>query len=458
MTFRIISDFKKTLIGLINRGQKRSVKAKKNILASFLIKGISILTGFIMVPITIGYINKEQYGIWLTLSSVVGWFSFFDIGLGNGLRNKLAVAWANNDYEKAKSYVSSTYAVLSLLIALILVLFFVVQPFINWQTILNTTSIEADELRLVAIATFSFFCLNFVLKLIYSVFKADQKPALQGFYNLLANIVSLAVIFILTKTTSGSLLYLALTLGLAPLVILLTASVYMFRGKYKSISPNISHVHSEHFKELMGLGVRFFILQLSSIIIFSTDNMIIAQTMGPAEVPSYSVAHKYFGLITAVFAIVSTPFWSAYTEAYTKNDIRWIHSTNKTLIKIWLGLLVISLGMLAVSSWFYKFWVPEIDVPIFLSVMMCIYVNVVGWGNIFVVFINGVGKIQLQLILGIVATVVNIPLSYFFAKTLDWGAAGVIAATVICIAYGPLLAPIQFKRIISGSARGLWNR
>jgi hypothetical protein len=31
-----------------------------------------------------------RYEIWLTLSSIVGWFSFFDVGLGHGLRNKFA--------------------------------------------------------------------------------------------------------------------------------------------------------------------------------------------------------------------------------------------------------------------------------------------------------------------------------------------------------------------------------
>ncbi|MGS0525508.1 lipopolysaccharide biosynthesis protein [Zobellia nedashkovskayae] len=374
-----------------------------------------------MVPLTIGYVDKEQYGIWLTLSSVVGWFSFFDVGLGNGLRNKLAIALSERDMERAKSYVSSTYAILGLLIGIVLVLFFLIQPLIDWQIILNTTSIDADELRLVAISTFSFFCLNFILKLIYSIFKADQRPAFEGFFNLLSNVVSLAIIFILTQTTSGSLLYLSLALGMAPLVILVIASVFLFNGRYSSISPSYQAVNRVHFKELFGLGFRFFIVQLSSIIIFSTDNMIIAQAMGPSEVPAYAVAHKYFGLITAVFTIVSMPFWSAYTEAYANNDINWIRATNKKLIKVWLGLLCLSILMLSISSWFYEFWVPEIEVPLFLSVMMCAYVNIVGWGNIFVVFINGVGKIQLQLVFGIAATIINIPLSYFFCQDFGLG-------------------------------------
>src|ERR1700687_5870800 len=99
----------------ITSGHQRSVKAKKNIIASFFIKGISISISLILVPLTINYINPSRYGIWLTLSSIVGWFSFFDIGLAHGLRNKFAEAKAKGDNESAQIYVSTTYAVLAII-------------------------------------------------------------------------------------------------------------------------------------------------------------------------------------------------------------------------------------------------------------------------------------------------------------------------------------------------------
>ena len=103
------------VINLINKGHSRSVKAKKNIIASFFIKGISIAISLILVPLTINYINPSRYGIWLTLSSIVGWFSFFDIGLTQGLRNKFAEAKAKGDDNLAQIYVSTTYAILAII-------------------------------------------------------------------------------------------------------------------------------------------------------------------------------------------------------------------------------------------------------------------------------------------------------------------------------------------------------
>ncbi len=453
-----ISNFTKKVKTLVNRGHQRSVKAKKNIIASFLIKGISILIGFYLVPLTIGYVQKEQYGIWLTLSSVVGWFAFFDIGLGHGLRNRLSEAMAREEWDKAKIYVSSTYAILGIMFAAILIIFFAIEPLLDWQKILNTNSISLNELRLVVIATFSFFCINFILRLIDTIFYAYQKPAYKGFYGLLSNIITLIIIVVLTKTTKGSLFYLAMALGIAPMIILLLVSLYMYTNEFKPIAPSVKFIKKKYFKDLIGLGARFFIVKISVIIIFATDNMIITQLLGPAEVPAYAIAHKYFGLITVGFSFILVPMWSAYTEAYVKNDIDWVLSVIKKLKRAWVVLVVLGILMFAISPIFFKLWVPQIEVPLLLSGIMCLYVIVLAWGNIFVNFVNGVGKIQLQLIIGIIGTLVNIPLSYFFAMTLDMGIAGVISASIICIAYGPIFAPIQFKKIINGTATGIWNR
>ena len=80
---------KSTISQLINKGDNRTAKIKKNIIGSVLIKAVSILTSLCIVPLTLGYISDELYGIWLTLSSITIWINFFDIGFTQGLKNKL---------------------------------------------------------------------------------------------------------------------------------------------------------------------------------------------------------------------------------------------------------------------------------------------------------------------------------------------------------------------------------
>lgn len=454
----ILSKYYAQALYFFKEGHPRSLKIKKHIAASFGIKALSILIGFLLVPITLDFLNKELYGIWLTLASVITWFNLFDIGLGYGLRNKLAEALAKDDTRQAKSLVSSTYALIALISAALLILFVAINPLINWNKILNVETQVTSTLGLVALVTFAFFCITFVLKLIQSIFLADQRPAYVGFFDLMANFISLAIILVLINVTSGSLLALAIAMGIAPVIVLTFCNFYFFSSRYRNIAPSLKYIDRSHFTSLSSLGFKFFLVGITGLVIFSTDNLIIVQIFGPSEVPAYQVAFKYFGLITSVFSIIAVPFWSAYTDANTKGDSNWIMATNKKLKLIWLGLFIVSLFMLTVSKWFYHFWVPEIPVPFILSVAMCIYVLALSWGNIFVMYINGVGKVRLQVIISIIGAIVNIPLSIFFAKNLQLGTAGIIMASTICIGFGPLIAPIQFKKLINNKASGIWNQ
>lgn len=446
------------LQALVTRGSTRSVKAKKNILISAGVKGLNIAIGFVLVPLTIGYVDESQYGIWITLSSVVTWFRFFDVGLGNGMRNRFAEAMARGEVERARTYVSTTYAILGAISAGVVLVFFLVNPFLDWAFMLNADEGLGDDLKMVALIVFSFFALNFVMKLITTILTADQRPAMAGVFNLGTNALTLTAIFILTKTTEGSLVNLAWVLGGAPVFVLGLASFIFYNKQYKAVAPSFRYVDRSYFNDLISLGWKFFVIQVIGIIIFSTDNVIITQLYGPAAVTPYNIAFKYFGIITKVFTIVSAPFWSAYTEAYTKMDVEWIKRTMKKLIMVWRAMAVLAVGMVFGAEWFYSWWVPTIKVPFLVSVCMAIYVVALAWGTPFVVFMNGVGKVRLQLTVSLVGGILNIPLSIFFAKYLEMGSAGIILATTLCVCYGFIIAPIQYRKIINQTATGIWNR
>ena len=89
----------------IRKKDDRSTIALLNVIMSFIIKGISILVSLVLVPLTLHFLDTYEYGLWLTISSILLWIDYFDIGLGNGLRNKLSEALVAKDMELAKEYV-----------------------------------------------------------------------------------------------------------------------------------------------------------------------------------------------------------------------------------------------------------------------------------------------------------------------------------------------------------------
>jgi O-antigen/teichoic acid export membrane protein len=446
------------IVGLITKGHERSVKAKKNILASFIIKGLSIAISLVLVPLTINYVNESRYGIWLTLSSMVSWFSFFDIGFGNGLRNKFAEALALGQDDLARIYVSTTYAILSIIIGTVLILFLFINPFLNWSKILNTTPEMAGELSMLALIVFVFFCLRFIFQLLTTVLTANQEPAKASLFDFLGSLFSLIIIFILTKTTSGNLIYLGTALSIAPVLVLIIFSVWYYARDYKRYAPSFKHIKFGFARNLMSLGIKFFIIQIAALVLFNTNNIIITQLFGPEEVTTFNVSFKLFSVVTMIFFIIATPLWSAFTDAYVKNDFGWIKTTLSKMRKIWFLLIIFTILILLCSPLIYKWWMRgnKVQVPFTLSVAMSSYVIVYIWQTIHVFLLNGIGKIKLQLYLVIISGVINIPLAIFLGRKI--GLVGItLTSTLLFIVMG-IIFSIQTQKILNNTATNIWNK
>lgn len=457
---KLIKIYPFTYLGVLFTGHERTVRINKHLIAMFVIKSVSIIIGLLLVPMTIHYVNPTQYGIWVTLSSVISWVALFDVGLGNGLRNKLAEALAVGDELLARKYISTTYAVLMMIMGGIYLLFLLINPFISWMNILNAPAGLETELSKLVFIVFTFFSLQFILRLIINILYADQRPAWNSLVNMLGNLIALIIIYILTMTTHGSLLYLGATMSGTPILILISITIFLFTSRYRKYMPSLKFVDLTYFRDLIGLGARFFVMQISGLIILSTDNIIITQLFGPKEVTPYNVAFKYFSIITLVFiTILLTPYWSAYTEAYTKGDFKWIRKETRKLLKIWSLLIIVVLVMVLASNFVYHIWIGDIiNVPFLLSVMMGLYVVIFAWNSIFAGFINGTGKIKLRMYTAIFTGILNIPLSIFLARNLHMGISGVICATAVCLLIDSIIGPVQYLKLVRKTAKGIWNK
>ena len=136
------------IIKLIKQGSGRSVVVKKNIVGSLFVKGCSIVISLLIVPLTLGYVSSDLYGIWLTLSSIMMWLNFFDIGFTLGLKNKLPEAITLGNMQRGKELVSTTYFIMiSIFVPLCIVLEIII-PYIDWASFLNvSTHYNPDIIR-----------------------------------------------------------------------------------------------------------------------------------------------------------------------------------------------------------------------------------------------------------------------------------------------------------------------
>jgi len=448
------------LNNLLSKGHHRSVKAKKNIIASFFIRGISIAISLIVVPLTINYINPSRYGIWLTLSSIVSWFSFFDIGLSQGLRNKFAEAKARGNDELAQVYVSTTYAILAIIFFIVWIIFLIVNQFLNWAHILHISENMRSEVSTLAVIIFTYFCLQFVFRIITTLILANQEPAKSSLIDVLGQILSLIFILILVKTTEGSLIKLGVALCLSPLLVLLGANFFFFKGVFKKYSPRFSKINFSHAKGLFNLGLIFFIIQVTFIIQYQTANIIIARNFGTIEVTSYNIVYKYFSVLNMVFMIFITPFWSASTEAYLKNDFQWIKNGIKKYNQLNILMFLIGCLMLIFSDTVYRLWLGEgkVNIHFSLSLWGFLFFTVGMFGSKYVNFLNGINALRMQFLTSLISPFLYFAIAIVLIKYYKMGVDALFIAAVLANANAYLIAPLQYYQIIIKGKKGIWTR
>jgi O-antigen/teichoic acid export membrane protein len=447
----------KSILGF-GEGHERTMKARKNITGSFIVQALTILISFIQVPMTIGYLNPVKYGVWITLSSLVGWLSFFNVGLGNGLRNKFTEAVTLGDKKLAKVYVSTTYGYIAVFVTVVFIVFFGLNFFIDWNDILNINSgtISAYELLILALTMVFIFCVRLVVKLIATILTADQKSAEAAMVNLIGNVLGLLLLFYIVNFTKGSMLYLVIAISGSPIFVFLLYSIWLFNDRYKDYRPSIASIDYKQANGLFKIGMKFFVIQISTVLLLQTNNIIISQMFGPEQVTPFNISYKYFSITMMGFSIIINPFWSAFTEAWVKKEMEWIKKTMKRLLVLWGWLFILGIIMLVVSNLVFKLWIGDkIIVPFSLSVIVCFWVLFSSLNLAFSNFLNGVGILKLQLIIVIISSIINIPLSVLLGRY--WGIDGVIMANLILAFVQAIIMPIQYYKIINNKAEGVWG-
>jgi len=428
----------------------RSKIILKNVPLGILFKIINLIAVFTTIPLLLNYLDTEQYGVWVTIFSIVNIVFFVDAGIGNGLKTKLSEALSLQDYKLAKTYISTAYLFISGIALAVLLIGAVFLFTINWQDLFNT-SIKNEELIVVLGLILGMVVISFVLNIFKSFYYSAQQSSKVEFALLIYQLLVLSSIYILLQYFTRNLLYVALVYGVSNISIGLLFTFLFFR-KNKNIKPSIKYFKKEKVNDLMGLSLAFFCIQLCMIIIFTTDNLIITNLIGPEEVTSYDIVYKLFQVVITISVIAQDPFWALYTDAYQKKDYKWIKQTLIRLNKLFLVFIIITVLLFVFSKPIIKFWLQrDLNISNKLILFMSIFVLIRAYGSIYMCFLNAIGKIKLQMWLYVFGAIINIPISIIFVTKLNLGSSGVVLGTVFSILSLTIFLPFQTYKILKKS-------
>ena len=429
----------------------------KNVLFSFFIKGWSALVVLVMVPLTLQCLGTYKNGVWLTISSMLVWIDQMDIGLGSGLRNRLATCKANNDNDASRQAVSSTMAMLVCIVIPIFLVLALIVWFGDVYTFLNVDPAVIPELRVALLCAVSIICCTFVLKFIGNVYMGMQLPAVSNLIVALGQTLALIATWLLYVNGYATFLLIIIVNTAAPLLVYMLAYPYTFYLRFAELRPARKSVNLRAALQLGNLGIKFFWLQIAGIIQFMTANILISQFFTPEMVTPYQIAYRYMSLVIVFFTVICMPFWNATTDAYERHDMAWIEKAGKKMNTLTVLIFLLLVLMTALSPLVYDLWIRgKCHVPFAMTAMMALYVFLLVLSMRYSYFLNGIGALRMQLYMT-VSAIVFIPLAWL-VSSLTHNIIWFMAVMCLCNLPGIIVNIIQFNKILKGTATGVWRR
>jgi O-antigen/teichoic acid export membrane protein len=392
---------------------------------------VGIAVNFLSVPLTIGYLGPERFGIWSLISSLLVWVRLADFGISNGLNNAVTGALGSDRPDLARTHISSAFAALSVISLVLCLVIALAWPWIDWNALFGIKSeLARAEVGPAAAASLVFFLLGFPLSVISRTFTAMQEGRLANYWGMAGNVFGLLAIVAVTHT-HGGLVWLILATSGTGFAMSALSGVWLFIHHRPALAPRFRSIRRDSIKGLLHIGSQFFLIQISSLVVFETSNLVIAHYLGAVRVPSYSLTYSLFGFTSLIQTLLFSYVWVAYSDAIARRDIDWVQRTLLFNVTFSLGsTLAAVIPLIFIARPFIRLWagaavVPPPDLVLWIAAWSMIN----AFCSPTACLLAAASHMKAQVVYSAVASGANIILSIYLVQ--HWGITGTIAATVI---------------------------
>lgn len=380
--------------------------AKKEVIYSLLYRVIGLALSFISTAVLIRELGAESYGAWAALTSLLVWIQLSDFGVGYALKNRIASASKPAELLQLVSGVFQFYA-------LIAILFIVIFLFFGKSLLIVRDYVT--ESYLLYIGTIIFFPLTIGS----AILQGMRKNSISSLMSFLQNLLWVACVLLLawTNTSLTQLsvfnVLLVLLIGVAQCAL----GTRVLAGSVRKGLIELFNIRNLRLAlPLCEVGIRFILLQLSSVILFTLGTYLTYSNLSSTEAAKYDILFKLFQVPLVFFNVVISVYWVEITRYIAMKDGQELQ---KKFIQLQLISLCVNILMLIFSIFFA---LPLIDIysggrihiliTEALSFWVLIAIQIAAYSG--AVFLNAAEKLSGQIIFAVFAVILLIPTVLFF--------------------------------------------
>ena len=398
-----------------------------NAVSAFAIKGGALVVTLLITPAYIRFFNNSQaLGVWYTLLSVITWVLNFDLGIGNGLRNKLTESLAQENDSMARKYISSAYVSVGFVVAAGLLICQAVSGKIQWNQVFNIEEgiVSAEALSTTVRIFLCGILVQLFLKLITSILYAIQLSFVNNALSLITAVIMLIYVHIAKSGTNDeNIVNMAIVHTAAVLIPLVITTVIVFCTRLKDAKPSFRYYEFRYAKEILGLGGIFFIIQLAYMFIMNTNEYFILYLTDSSYVVDYQIYFKLFTLIGTLATLALTPVWSAITKAFSEKKYHWITGLYRKMMLLSLVSFLFNFVFLLFIQTAVNIWLGEkaITVNYFYAFVFAMMGGCIVFNGVMSSFANGIGRLTPQAVCFGTGALLKIPMAILLVKmTKSW--------------------------------------
>lgn len=372
---------------------------------------VSIGGNLLLAPILLHYLDVQEFGIWTTITSLVVFLSFADLGIGNGVISNVALASGKDDQLGIRTTITNGYVIV---VGVALFFLAAAATYRGLHTIAApvpaSESIDRSHVRR-SIEVFTLlFILNIPASLIQRIQAGLQEGLSANLWQIAANLLALATLLycVHEKSPLDSLVLVFMT---APLLVNVLNTAVFFRGVGAKIRPQLSLISWQISERLLRVGSMFFLMQIMFALVYNSDAILISYTLGSSSVPTYSLPERIMSLPVTVLSMGLIPLWPAIGEAISRGELAWVNSTLKKALWISIGISSVTGAALVIAMpTILNAWVgPGIKAPTLLLMGLAFWKVIEAASYASNAYLNGARLYRFQTLIAVTFTFIAFP-------------------------------------------------
>lgn len=388
---------------------------------------VNMLAALVTTPILIRSLGKSDFGLWVLFQSFLYWLELAKFGFNTTLvRDLAAIRNLPEREDRVQTMVSSTFWAGAGMVVALLFLSFAFVPFLE-----SIFKIDPEK-KTVAVLTFYLiflvFAFNYLGASLDALFYAFDRYYIRNLAGAAGSVLGAALIVAVFLSAKGTLLHLA---GIILCVALLQFVLVLFLARRTwRFSPSLKKFDAGTIKKMFRPSLGYFVISLSALAIFRSDNLIIAAFLSMETLAVYAVAHNladYAMRLVWNFSDILSPTLSS---CYYTGDKDRLRSLFGKMVALTLALAIAAaLALFFLGPWFLEIWVGKENVvpkPVLNVFILTLFFYSVS--HACGVFVNAIGKHAPVAWASAIEAILNVAMSLALARV--YGAVGVALGTL----------------------------